>query len=57
MLRILKKFFNYISCKKKNEVNYESIERPKDISTSDPVKIPAVKSYDYNYNYGTRYYN
>ena len=54
MLRIFKSFCQFISCKKNNEIQYEQILPPKDITPSEPVKIPIVKNYDYNY--GTRYY-
>lgn len=53
MLRILKALYRFITCNK-NEVRYEAIETPKDINPSEPIKIPIVKNYDYNY--GTRYY-
>ncbi len=56
MLRLFKYLYRFITCKK-NEVRYEEVEPSKDITPSEPVKIPVVKSYDYNYNYGTRYYN
>ena len=53
MLRFFKYLYRFVTCKK-NEVQYEEVEPPKDIKPSDPIKIPIVKYYDYNY--GTRYY-
>ena len=53
MLRILKALYRFITCNK-GEVQYEQVEPPKDIQPSDPIKIPIVKNYEYNY--GTRYY-
>ena len=53
MLRILKALYRFITCNR-NEVRYEAIEPPKDNNPSEPVQVPVVKTYDYNY--GTRYY-
>jgi len=53
MLRILKTFYRFISCKK-GEVEYEEVTPSKDITPTTPVEERIVKYYDYNY--GTRYY-
>ena len=56
MLRLFKYLYRFITCNK-GEVEYEEVTPSKDITPSDPVKIPVVKDYNYNYNDGTRYYN
>lgn len=55
MFKFFKALYRFITCKKSNEIKYEQIiPPPKDIKTTDPIKRPIVKTYDYNY--GTRYY-
>jgi len=56
MLRLFKYLYRFITCNK-SEVEYEDVTTPEPIIPSEPITIPVVKSYDYNYNYGTRYYN